>query len=83
MKTKLLKKLRKKGRNEITIYSVTTTNGTVTGMKIGYNDDIYSGLFFYGDTKEDVYCRAERIYLRDNIESIRKRYKRYSINAKS
>ena len=46
MKVKLLKILRKIGRNKIKIYSFTTTNGTVTGMKIGYDEDEYRGLFY-------------------------------------
>jgi len=76
MKTKLLKKLRAQGRKQITIHSVTKTNGTVTGMSIGYDDDKYSGLFSFGDTEEQVLVKAESIYLRDNIDSIRHRYRK-------
>lgn len=79
MKTKLLRKLRQQGRNQITIHSVTTTNGVVNGMSIGYSDDKYSELFWYGNTKEEVLKKAENIYLHDNIDAIRKRYKKYSI----
>ena len=45
MKVKLLKQLRQIGRSKVNIYSVTTTNGTVTGMTICYDDDEYRGLF--------------------------------------
>ena len=45
MKVRLLKKLRRRGQNQVRIYSVTKSNGTVTGMRYGYNDDKYSNLF--------------------------------------
>ena len=78
MKVKLLKILRKIGRNKIKIYSFTTTNGTVTGMKIGYDDDEYRGLFSFGDTEAVVKEKACQIYIQTNIESIRKKYAKYS-----
>ena len=78
MKVKLLKILRKIGRNKIIIYSFTTTNGTVTGMKIGYDEDEYRGLFSLGDTEQDVKEKACKIYLENNINLIRKKYANYS-----
>lgn len=74
MKTKLLKKLRRRGRNQIFIYSITKTNGTVTGMGYSYDDDEYSGLFNYGDTEKDVYRKAEKIYIENYLgrERLRK-----------
>ena len=78
MKVKLLKILRKIGRNKIKIYSFTTTNGTVTGMKIGYDEDEYRGLFSFGDTEAVVKEKACQIYIQTNIESIRKKYAKYS-----
>jgi len=78
MKTKLLKKLRNIGRNEINILSVTKSNGTVTGMRVGYNDDIYSKIFSYGDTEDEVRNKAMRRYLENNIDWIRQRYSKYS-----
>ena len=78
MKVKLLKILRKIGRNKIKIYSFTTTNGTVTGMKIGYDEDEYRGLFSLGDTKQDVKEKACKIYLENNIDLIRQKYAKYS-----
>ena len=82
MKTKLLKKLRRIGKNKITIYSVTTTGNIVTGMSIGYNEDAYSGLFNFGNTEEQVLKKAEDVYLNNNIDLIRKRYKKYSVKYK-
>ena len=78
MKVKLLKILRKIGRSKIKIYSLTTTNGTVTGMKIGYDEDEYRGLFSLGDTEQDVKEKACQIYLENNINLIRKKYAKYS-----
>lgn len=78
MKVKLLKMLRRIGRGMITIESVTTTNGTVTGMKIGYDEDEYKGLFSLGDTEAYVKEKAAKIYLKTNIEYIRRRYIKYS-----
>jgi len=63
MKVKLLKKLRRRGRSIITIISVTTTNGTPTGMRYSFTGDKYSNLFEWGDTEEDVKKKAERIYI--------------------
>lgn len=74
MKIKLLRKLRNIGRDKVNIISVTTTNGIVTGMKYGYDEDEYRGLFDFGDTKEDVKEKASKIYLSTNIEWIRKKY---------
>ena len=78
MKVKLLKQLRQIGRSKVNIYSVTTTNGTVTGMTIGYDDDEYRGLFSLGDTESVIKEKACQIYLQTNIESIRKKYVKYS-----
>ena len=63
MKVKLLKKLRRIGRNQITIYSITKEDNIVVGMSIGYNSDDYKGLFVFGDTEEEVYKKAEKIYI--------------------
>lgn len=71
MKVKLLKKLRRRGQNQVNIYSVTKTDGTTTGMGYGYSDDKYSELFCFGDTEQDVKKRAERIYIEDYIKTER------------
>lgn len=73
MKTKLLKWLRRRGKNMVNIYSVTTCRGVVTGMSYGYSSPEYSGLFFLGDTEEDVRDKAMRIYITNYIERKRKR----------
>ena len=80
MKVKLLKRLRKIGESKINIYSITTSNGTVTGMKTGYNEDEYKGIFSYGDTEADVKQKAFKIYLQTNIVAIRKKYGRKKSN---
>ena len=82
MKTKLLKKLRAQGRCQISIHSVTTTTTwrgeLVTGMSYGYSNNAYRGLFALGDTEEEVRDKAMRIYMRENIEHFREKYKKYS-----
>ena len=82
MKTKLLIKLRNQGRNMINITSVTKTNGTITGMRYGYDYDEYKGLFDIGNTEDDVENKACRIYLKTNIEAIRSNYSKYRKQAK-
>ena len=72
MKVKLLKKLRRRGRNQVHIHSVTKTDGIVTGMSVGYDEDKYGGLFEFGDTKEDVKKKAERIYIEDQLKQVLK-----------
>jgi len=69
MKAKLLRKLRRIGRDKVTIYSITTTNGVNTGMSIGFNESAYAGLFRYGDSEEDVKKKAEKIYLTNYLDS--------------
>lgn len=82
MKVKLLKKIRNKGRNVITIYSTTTETtfrgSYCTGMSYGFTGDEYKGLFSFGDTEEQVKEKAMNIYIKKEIEYIRKRYKNYS-----
>ena len=67
MKVKLLRKLRKEGRNQIHVYSVTRSRNIVTGMSYGFNEDKYSGLFNLGDTEEEVLEKAAKIYINDYI----------------
>lgn len=82
MKIKLLRKLRDIGRNQVTIYSVTKTTTLggeyITGMSYGYNDNAYKGLFDFGDSEDMVRNKAMKIYFKNNMESIRDRYKKYS-----
>ena len=87
MKTKLLKRLRNIGRNQIEIVSVTTENtafrGTiVTGMAIAYSDDIYSDLFSFGNTVEEILNKAARRYIKAHFNEIRSRYRKYSCRCK-
>ena len=76
MKTKLLKKLRNIGRNQINIYSVTTNSYGTIGMHYGCNDEAYLGLYNLGDTEKDVRDKAMKIYLENNLEYFRKKYRR-------
>jgi len=82
MKVKLLKKIRNKGRDIITIYSTTTETtfrgSYPTGMSYGYTGNEYKGLFSYGDTEDQVKEKAMNIYIKKEIVYIRKRYKKYS-----
>ena len=83
MKAKLLKKLRNTGRNVIDILSVTTTSCAfsgkiITGMSYSYTGDEYRGLFSYGDTEEEVRAKACNIWLSQNIERLRIKYKKYT-----
>jgi len=80
MKTKLLRKLRETGRSQIHIMSYSTTNGCPSGITYGYSQAEYRGLFDFGDTHEDLNRKAERIYLNLNIDKLRKKYKKYTIN---
>lgn len=78
MKVKLLRRLRQKAMSEVTIYSITKTNGEVTGMRYGYHSDCYEGVFSFGDTEDDVMKKVVKIYFENNIDNIRKKYKKYS-----
>lgn len=80
MKTRLLKKLRREARSQITVYSITKTNGTVTGMRYGMNDEAYRGLFSYGDSEQEVINKAMKIFFEINMPIIRQKYKKYSKN---
>lgn len=40
--------------------------------------DEYAGLFSYGNTEQEVKEKACQVYLQTNIESIRKKYGKYS-----
>lgn len=82
MKTKLLKKLRRFGRDRVTIYSVTTEESWrgkyVTGMSIGYSKPQYAHLFSFGMTAEDVKKKAQKIFFETEMGWVRKEYKKYT-----
>lgn len=77
MKTKLLKRLRSIGRDQVTIYSITKTNGYITGMEYGHSGEGYRDLFCGGDTEEVVKEKACRVWLSQNIEILRHKYRKY------
>ena len=78
MKSRLLKSLRRSGRNQINILSVTTSGGTVTGFSHSYSDKAYREVWSFGDTEEQVFKKAENIYIKANIERLRIKYKKPS-----
>lgn len=78
MKTKLLRKLRNIGRNQITVLLVGKTDGIITRMSYSYNDDAYRDLFVWNDTEDEVREKACQIYLNSNIDRIRQDYCKYS-----
>lgn len=82
MKTRLLRKLRNRGRNAITIYSISTTfmweGEVITGMSYSYTGKEYADLFRMGDTPDAVREKACKIWLAKNIDWIRRRYKKYT-----
>lgn len=67
MKTRLLRKLQRKGESKINILSITYTNGISTGMSYGFDEDIYKGLFEIGDEEKDVKNKASRIYIKQYL----------------
>ena len=81
MKAKLLKKLRKKGRNQIDILSVTTTrmwgHEITTGIKYSYQSDEYANLFHIGLTEDEVKNMACKIFLNNNMDYFRQKYRKY------
>lgn len=83
MKIKLLRKLRREANSQITFYSITKTNGEITGMSYGMNDDAYRGLFSWGNTEQDVMKKAAAIFFEINMPTIRGKYKKYSAKFKS
>ena len=71
MKTKLLRKLRSISREQITVYSITKTNGCITGMEYGHPGEDYRDLFSWGNTEVDIKEKACKIWLSKNIDFIR------------
>ena len=77
MRVKLLKKLRRRGRDKVNVYSVTVQKsisfpeGAVSGMSIGYSEDCYSNLFNFGDTEEDIKRKASHVFMEKEIKRIK------------
>lgn len=67
MKVKLLRKLRRKARNQISIHSITKEGSLITDMSIGYDNAKYANIFNLFDTEEDVMRTVEHIYIEDYI----------------
>ena len=62
MKVKLLRKIRREANGKVTIYSITREDDIIVGMKYGFNNNAYSGLFNFGDTEHDVMRKVAHIY---------------------
>lgn len=82
MKTKLLKRLRKQGRDMITIYSMTTMRCGVVAMSCGYKSDGCRLLFSFGDSEEDVRNKAARIYMEKEVARRRNKKRKQHGNKK-
>lgn len=76
MKCKLLKRLRRVGRNKIDVYSITRHGDTVTGMGYAFTGEEYSDLFELGMTEDEVRDKAARIYIENELPHLRKKYKK-------
>ena len=80
MRIRLLKRLRREGRNQITIYSVKRdADGTVIGMSYGHSSDEYARLWFFAMTPDELLDRAMRIYMTHRIVEL-KLIKRKKVN---
>lgn len=72
MKTRLLKKLRRRGRNKIAVTSITRTNGSITGITYSYSDDDYKGFLNTCWSEEELLKKAEQVYIEKYLEAKRK-----------
>lgn len=78
MKTKLLKKLRNEGRDQVDVYSITREDGIITGMSYAHPGEGYRDLFSMGTTEKQLKEKACKVWFSQNIEWIRKHYKKYT-----
>lgn len=72
MKAKLLKILRRRGRDKVHIHSYTTRDNRIVGMKYGYSDNLYADIFYLGDSVDDVKNRAARRYMTDYVARVKR-----------
>lgn len=80
MKTKLLRKIRRRANNEIHITSITNRGGITIGMSYTHDEDYYSGLFDLGDSKDDVMRKVQHIYFEKHKSKYYKKYKNENSN---
>ena len=72
MKTKLLRRLRREGRCQINIYSVRKDmDGTVVGIRYGYNSDEYAHLWHFAMTSDELKSEAMKIYILRRIAELK------------
>lgn len=72
MKTKLLRRLRREGRCQIRVYSVRKDmDGTVVGIRYGYNSDEYAHLWHFAMTSDELKSEAMKIYILRRIAELK------------
>lgn len=72
MKTKLLRRLRREGRCQIRVYSVRKDmDGTVVGIRYGYNSDEYAHLWHFAMTSDELKSEAMKIYILRRVAELR------------
>ena len=74
MKTKLLRRLRREGRCQIRVYSVRKDmDGTVVGIRYGYNSDEYAHLWHFAMTSDELKSEAMKIYILRRIAELKRK----------
>lgn len=72
MKTKLLRRLRREGRCQIRVYSVRKDmDGTVVGIRYGYNSDEYAHLWHFAMTSDELKSEAMKIYILRRVAELK------------
>lgn len=76
MKTRLLKRLRGEGRDQIHVYSVRKDmGGTVIGISYGYNSDEYAHLWHFAMTPDELKSEAMKIYILRRVAELKQKRK--------
>jgi hypothetical protein len=72
MKNKLLRRLRREGRCQIRVYSVRKDmDGTVVGIRYGYNSDEYAHLWHFAMTSDELKSEAMKIYILRRVAELK------------
>lgn len=72
MKTKLLRRLRREGRCQIRVHSVRKDmDGTVVGIRYGYNSDEYAHLWHFAMTSDELKSEAMKIYILRRVAELK------------
>lgn len=76
MKTRLLKRLRGEGRDQIHVYSVRKDMaGTVIGISYGCNSDEYAHLWHFAMTLDELKSEAMKIYILRRVAELKQKRK--------